>query len=92
MRCQYCGTVFEETTNLDTGEMVPVLHLWSTCIRNLQAENVFLRSMPSSPNAAAPPRKPRKARKNISLDPAIWEASNARRIVAGMTWDEWEGR
>jgi len=39
----------------------------------------------------SPPRK-RKARKNISLDPAIWEASNARRIVAGMTWDEWEGR
>lgn len=38
------------------------------------------------------PPRPRKARKNISLDPAIWEASNVRRIEAGMTWDEWEGR
>jgi hypothetical protein len=31
-------------------------------------------------------------RKNISVDPVIWEASNARRIAAGMTWDAWEAR
>lgn len=38
------------------------------------------------------PQRERKARRNISVSPSVWDDSNARRIAAGMTWDEWEGR